>query len=262
MRAYDQQGRIEKWLSPPNASINYNDALKHHHKGSGSWFLHSEAFTSWKTRPNSFLWLHGIPGCGKTILSSAIIQTLRNECHISRIILYFYFDFNDTAKQSLEKLLIALISQLYIAREGSRTLLDQLYLSCKHGKDQPTVDQLEDILRAMARCTDEVCVVLDALDEAQARQKLLSWIRDFANSESTNIHLIVTSRSERDIESALSKWMDPSESISIQCEVVDEDIRAYLCARISSDEGLSRWKLFPDVQQEIEVSLMEKARGM
>lgn len=64
-----KQGKIERWLHAPDPSIDFNKALQQRHKDSGRWFLESSAFATWMTRPNSFLWLYGIPGCGKTILS-------------------------------------------------------------------------------------------------------------------------------------------------------------------------------------------------
>ncbi|KAL2010787.1 hypothetical protein VTN00DRAFT_3505 [Thermoascus crustaceus] len=66
------------------------------HKGSGLWFLQSEVFANWKMRSNSFLWLHGKPGCGKTILSCTIVEDLMRTSSSSQALLYFYFDFNDT----------------------------------------------------------------------------------------------------------------------------------------------------------------------
>src|SRR5277367_6677587 len=54
--------KIELWLSAQDPSINYNKALKQRkNKDSGHWFLQSKAFDKWKTRPNSFLWLHASP---------------------------------------------------------------------------------------------------------------------------------------------------------------------------------------------------------
>ena len=34
----------------------------------GGWFVDSEEFDLWKSNPNGLIWLHGIHGCGKTIL--------------------------------------------------------------------------------------------------------------------------------------------------------------------------------------------------
>ena len=101
--------KIDRWLLPPDPSINYNKALEQRYEGSGLWFLASGAFTKWKTRRSSFLWLHGIPGCGKTILSSAIIKNLDSVLS-SQPLLYFYFDFTDIGKQTLESMIRALIS--------------------------------------------------------------------------------------------------------------------------------------------------------
>ncbi|UQC85448.1 pfs domain-containing protein [Colletotrichum lupini] len=91
------RGQIHAWLAPPDASANFNEAAGHHHKGTGQWFLDSKEYLKWKTAACSSLWLYGRPGCGKTVLSSTIVNDLQRigiEC------LYFYFTFTDTRKQS------------------------------------------------------------------------------------------------------------------------------------------------------------------
>src|SRR5437763_5090980 len=86
--------KIARWLSPPDPSTNYDKALQQRQDGSGLWFLQINVFAKWKKKQNSFLWLYGIPGCGKTILSSTIIENLKRTIpHQS--LLYFYFDFKD-----------------------------------------------------------------------------------------------------------------------------------------------------------------------
>ncbi|KAG9230959.1 hypothetical protein BJ875DRAFT_339163, partial [Amylocarpus encephaloides] len=56
----------------------------------------------------------GIPGCGKTILSSTvtedILNTYANDPGI--VVAYFYFDFTDKEKQKSELMVRSLISQL------------------------------------------------------------------------------------------------------------------------------------------------------
>src|SRR2546423_9103116 len=117
--------KIERWLSPPDPSTNYNRALQQRQKGTGLWFLQSDAFAKWKTQRNS-LWLYGIPGCGKTILSSTIIEDLKRTFP-RQSLLYFYFDFNDTGKQTLESMVRSLISQLYCEYEDTWKQLDPLF---------------------------------------------------------------------------------------------------------------------------------------
>lgn len=119
----------------------------------------------------------------------------------------------------------------------------------------------------MIEYSKEVWIVLDALDECRTRrgpptEGLLSWIRDLLNSKERNIHLLVTSRLEQDIKSELSKWAHDNDVVPIQGDSVTNDIRAYVHTKVRNSEGLKRWQSRPNVQQDIETKLMEKANGM
>jgi hypothetical protein len=258
-----RQEKIERWLQPPDPSTNWNKALQQRHKGSGLWFLQNEVFVKWKTRRNSFLWLYGIPGCGKTILSSAIIEDLERNASQSQTILYFYFDFNDTSKRSFESMIRSLISQLYHKRKDTQKQLDSLFCSCENGSRQPTTELLYTSFLDMILQVGEVWIVLDALDECRTRTEgLLSWIKDVVSSKVTNASLLVTSRQEQDIELAISEWAHDKDLIPIQSGLVTDDIRAYVRTRVREDASLKRWRSKPDIQEEIETKLMEKADGM
>jgi Cdc6-like AAA superfamily ATPase len=262
----NHQHEIIKWLHPPDPSINYNEALEQRQEGSGLWFLQNDVFAKWKTRRNSFLWLYGIPGCGKTILSSAIIKDLISTPP-SEPLLYFYFNFNDTRKQTLESLVRSLIWQLYYKRRDTWKELDSLFSSCEDGHRQATCESLYNTLLHMIEQVKEVWLVLDALDECSTRngkstEGLLSWIREVFNSEQRNVHVLVTSRPEQDIESGLMKFAHNDDIVPIQSSLISNDILAYIRTRVSEDEGLKRWRNRPDVQNEIKTQLMEKANGM
>jgi len=257
--------KIERWLSPPDPSTNYNKALQQRHEGSGLWFLKSDTFAKWKKRQNSFLWLHGIPGCGKTILSSAVVKNLDSTS--SHPLLYFYFDFTDTNKQTLTSMLRSLISQLYYKHAETSKQLDALYSSYEDGRRQPTIESLCKVLLHMIEQVEEVWLVLDALDECCTRkgpptEGVLSWIREVLNSEQGNVHLLVTSRPEQDIESEVMEFADNDDIVPIQSSLITDDIRAYVRTRVREDNALKRWRSRSDVQDEIETRLTNKAKGM
>jgi len=92
--------KIHQWLSPPDPLLNYQKALKQRQADTGLWFLESSQYGKWKTDPTSFLWLHGIPGCGKTILSSTVLENVfqYRADDPTKVVAYFYFDFNDAQK--------------------------------------------------------------------------------------------------------------------------------------------------------------------
>ena len=113
---------------------------------------------------------------------------------------------------------------------------------------------------------DEVWIVLDALDECHKRngthtEGLLPWIKRLHYTPG-NAHLLVTSRQEEDIKSALSEWARSEDMMHIQSKLVTNDIQGYIYARVREGNGLRRWRSRPKVQEEIETKLMKKAEGM
>jgi hypothetical protein len=256
LRLNQHEREIRDWLSAPEPSINYENALEKRHKGTGVWFTGGQAFADWKKQSNTFLWLHGIPGCGKTVLSSTIIEHLSDVTTPDQVLLYFYFDFNDKDKKPLENMLRSLVSQLYQGQLDARGPLDQLWASSQYLSKR----SLRDVLLSMLCKVNNVSIVLDALDESTTRSDLLAWLCDV--HETGSCRILVTARREEDIESALQRWMRPEDMISIQQEDVNEDIRAYVGHTVRSSGELVRWRNRTEVQDEIETELVKKADGM
>ncbi|KAI0206014.1 hypothetical protein F4808DRAFT_455506 [Astrocystis sublimbata] len=237
---------ISNWLSPPDPSTNLNSALNNRHPGSGNGFSPTQHTQAGKQRDTLF--------CGSMEFPDANL-------------LYFYFDFNDTRKQNLDMMLRSCISQLYNKCENVRNRLDSLYSSCNQGRTQPSLESLRGTFHDMVQQAGEVWIVLDALDECSTRKEhategLLSWIQNLRLSQ-VNVHLLVTSRPEQDIKSAIRSWAQHQDIIPIQSNLIQEDIKAYVHARVREPGELSnRWHTRPDIQAQIEDALIEKADGM
>jgi Cdc6-like AAA superfamily ATPase len=258
---------IMQWLAPPDVSYNFNKAIKARHPGSGQRLLESKAYTTWKTGNSSFLWLYGIPGCGKTVLTSSVIEDLQRSQgqSLPHTLLYFYFDFTDSRKQSFENTLRSLVWQVYHQNEAARKHLDSLYSSaCQNGKAQPNFDSLQKAFAEMIHNLKEVWIVLDALDECAPRGELLAWLRSVNQDLSlqVNMHVLVTSRPEQDIGSAIRRYASNGQMIAIRDDLLEADIRNYVQTRVREHEGLRRWRGHKEIQDQIETSLLEKANGM
>ncbi|KAJ4286967.1 hypothetical protein N0V90_012847 [Kalmusia sp. IMI 367209] len=262
-----QQTKISQWLSPPDPSTNYNAALRQRQEGTGLWLLQNPSFAKWKTQKNSFLWLHGIPGCGKTVLSSTVIESLEKSFS-TQPLLFFYFNFSDTQKQTLEQMVRSLISQLYYKCTDAQEQLEPLFSSCQNGRSQPSCETLCKALSKMIEHAKEVWIVLDALDECQtrvgpSREELLEWIGEILSSEHMNVHLVVTSRPEHDIQEELNNVAERrGKIIPIQSDLVEDDICKYIRVHVNEGKGLKRWQSRPDIQDKIRTSLMQKANGI
>lgn len=262
---------MDDWLSPSDPLTNYNEAIRQRHEDTGTWFLNGGAFTKWKTQRNSFLWLHGISGCGKTVLSSTIIENLEITFPTEPVI-YFYFDFKDTSKRTLDDMIRSLISQL-CGRDNSNPSWQKLvafYLqhSSRDGKVRPaSPESLSGFLLKIMEQIKEIWIIIDALDECStngstSREKLLSWMSELRNPHKRNVHLLVTSRPETDIENGIKKFADESNVIPIEGSVVTDDIRTYIDNRLVQDRGFQKWRGQQDVQDELKSRLMKHAGEM
>lgn len=254
---------IKRWLSPPDPSINHIEALQQRQEGTGAWFLSDERFIEWKKCSGILLWLHGIPGCGKTILCSSIIEHLTKTITSTQVVLYFYFDFRGIVKQSFRVMIHSLILQLYLKVEDTRAPLNLLYHLNEH--NQPTVKSLCTTFLDMIRQLDRVYVILDALDECQTgsgsqMEALVSWMQDFVE-RSNNVHLLATSRLEVDIELFLNR-VKCTKTFPIHSRHLSNDIESYVLRKIEEDRAFERWRSRPDVQNEIKTALIKKANGM
>lgn len=213
------------------------------------------------------MWLHGIPGCGKTVLSSTILEDLKRHSDLRGCLLYFYFDFSDGGKQSLEDALKSLLWQLYVTEQDVRPLLDSLYSSCGCGAFQPDVKSLDATFRSTIRQIRQIWIVFDALDESprirsSKTDNLLPWITSLVNSKDTNVHLLVTSRPEQYIKSEIKSWAKDEDIIPMRSERISEDIGHYVETRVKQYNGLRRWRKRPAIQNEIMELLVKKADGM
>jgi hypothetical protein len=73
------------------------------------------------------------------------------------------------------------------------------------------------------------------------------------------LHILATSRREKDIEEWLEPLVNDQEKICIQSALVNDDIRTYVHEKLQTDRKL-KWSA--KVQEEIEKSLMDGAHGM
>jgi hypothetical protein len=90
--------KIRAWVkeNAPDSSTNHRSARHRCTPGTGDWLLKSHLFQSWLKGDKSAIWLYGIPGVGKTIICSTIIEKVKSICPSGSgaRYAYYYFDFN------------------------------------------------------------------------------------------------------------------------------------------------------------------------
>ncbi|KAL3480824.1 ankyrin repeat-containing domain protein [Aspergillus californicus] len=261
----DHRQKLLRWLAAPDIAANYQAALKRRSEDTGSWFSESKPYLQWVAAPRSFLWLYGIAGSGKTILTSTAIESALAYAQntIGIAVVYFYFDFNDSDKQLVEKMVRSLVKQLSLQCPETPHILSMLFATCEASDRSPSLDELLETMRQLMHSYCDVYMVLDALDECSERDELLDILARFRDWSLNHLHILVSSRPERSIEEGISPHLsDNGNKVEICGELIDEDIRHYIQGRLERDPKLKRWRKTPDVRGEIEHCLMSKAKGM
>lgn len=262
--------QILDWLAHPDPSEIHNIASRARKSTkTGRWFLDGTAFQAFRETPQSFLWLHGDSGCGKSILCSAVIDELRanrSEQPPSVRLAYWYFSVNAANRRSLQNLVRALFTQLCPPSEAPPTLF-RLWDANGQGREAP---QISDSIQILVQMLGEISVdgarppifiVIDALDESNEyeRDEILDMLRRIMLLN-IDIHLLVTSRSNTvGVEQGLQDVVRPL-SVPIKRQHANEDILIHITERLQNDEDLNKWPL--TLQKDIQEALVAGAAGM
>ncbi|KAG8531224.1 uncharacterized protein KY384_004582 [Bacidia gigantensis] len=250
------QHHVRAWLNAPNTFGQHYEACEKRHKDTGLWFIRSQHFRTWLDSKGSFLWLNGLPGCGKTVLASTIIQeTFAFRASSSEIgLAYFYLSYADIPKQTVYGVLSSLILQL--SCQSDSIALNELYTNYLAGS--PPDYALAFALRTVIKKFKNIYIVIDALDESSvgpqrdALCKVINQIRQW-----DSLHLIITSRDYPDIREMLEVL--PEHDVSLQNEDVAADIKKYIRDQLRFGLKLKKWKKF---HSEIADVLSKGAGGM
>ena len=256
----DQFKKIVDWLSPPDPWTNYASARRHYEPQTGSWLLRSDQYQRWRSGQSRHLWLYGKAGCGKTVLSSTVIEDVRLYCEsaINTAQAVFYFSFSDSRKQPFESLLCSLVAQLGWKGPGRLTLQREYD---KPNRSLPGPEVLEEILLSSIGQYNNVFLTLDALDECpesdEARRDLLDCLERLSQ-KAANLRILATSRELGDIRECMHSL--EAQDVLVSTGAVDADIGRYVSNELSRDRKLSR--LDGGTKTLIEDTFAQKADGM
>jgi hypothetical protein len=234
---------IRAWLMAPDASMIHHTTCAKRHRSTGLWFINGHHFVKWLVEPNSFLWLNGFAGCGKSVLCSTAIQhTFREMRHRHGVgIAFFYFSFNDESKQEDNGMLRSLLLQLSGQLQDGEKDLEQLHAFYK--PSTPPMDVLLDLLQRFLDRFHDSYILLDALDESprdRNRSGVLRVIQVIRNWSLPSVHLLVTSRNELDIRESLGPSCD--QDLSMRNSEIDQDLSSFVTYQLNNDRKLQKWK--------------------
>ena len=220
-----QHREILEWLSPLDYSTQQNDYFARRQDGTGAWLLESPEFKTWVDGSKQTLFCPGIPGAGKTIMSSIVIDHLRKTFRKDNFgVAFIYCRYKLRMEQSPQSVLSSLLRQLIQGQHLVSKEASTLYEAHKQNNSRPTLQEVGDLLEIEASRYSKVFIVLDALDECSdtdgARRDILSKIRDLQSKGAVN--LAATSRL---IPTIMHDFKD---AVRLEIKASEADVRAYI----------------------------------
>ncbi|KFZ14934.1 hypothetical protein V501_02978 [Pseudogymnoascus sp. VKM F-4519 (FW-2642)] len=257
-----------QWLSSEDFSARYNDIWSRHEESTGDWLIENNRYHDWKKKQSSFLWLYGKAGSGKSYLSAPAIHSLTGSCENSpyKALAYYYFSFTEQPEQDASRMLSSIIRQLCGARPDSPAWLNNLGSTFRDKGARPTLEHLEGAVWNAVEGFNAVYLIIDALDECttskSTRATLMKSLVKLQKCSPPNVHILVTSRKEPDIEAALDRVPLASEEKIDLFEfrdAVNHDMDIYLQQKLDSPEFDN---MSDDTKTLARSLLLEKADGM
>ncbi|MCJ1377478.1 hypothetical protein MMC17_000573 [Xylographa soralifera] len=234
----EERRALLKWLDPNSINVedNLQEGLKNHHPGTGQWLFQSDCFKSWSRGPSSLLWIHGIPGSGKTVLA-------------------------DSNKRTLQHFLAVGILQLLDQYPGYENETASMFR--KYGNDAKNAISLDDQLTLFATLAQKfllVTMVVDALDECKELDKFVDGLKHLMAITKLTIRMLTTGRSDYSLEKSVGALA--THRIALE-QNIKNDINAFVTDEVNSRIVSRKLKIRShDLKELVIHSLSQHANGM
>ncbi|KAI8711491.1 hypothetical protein NCS52_01412800 [Fusarium sp. LHS14.1] len=238
---------ISSQLSPGNYEDDQRSAFSQFFSSpSGDWVLHEPRFKTWLQSSNGqVLYLHGMPGAGKTTLTSRVVNYLQSRKDMLKgPILYFYFKSRQEDKRSMGGMLRALLKQLIHQEDSAADYVRERWSSASES-DLMSIPVLKELVQDCLATQQGGTIVLDGLDECQDERStcqeprmIIDWVHQNLISEARlhdyPIRILVSSQHVDFLEKELTEH--PSIRLDQDAGHL-HNLRAYAKSKASEIQG-------------------------
>ncbi|KAJ5857483.1 hypothetical protein N7455_008377 [Penicillium solitum] len=257
---------ILKWVSRIPYEDHHKTVCKGRTANTGGWLFEHGQYKKWESsKKSTILWLHGIPGAGKTKLTSRVIDHVTDHWS-DNAIAYFYCNRYEASRRKPTHILQSFVKQLSKSpSDGAiqQALVDAYKENQRKGAAsiKPGLEESESLVLALTKAYSETILILDALDETDVedREDLMDTI-DRLVSQSANLKVLISSRRDNDIKRRLKL----KANLSVEATDNRDDISKFVREKIEdAQQGRHRNKPISEgLRDEIVRTLLEKSEGM
>ncbi|KAB8209117.1 hypothetical protein BDV34DRAFT_31716 [Aspergillus parasiticus] len=252
-----QQKDLFKWLSPLIPSARHLENQKRRAEGTATWIFEDPNFLDWSSgRPNfRTLCCYGDPGVGKTIVSSIVIDRLRELIPLGSIgLAYLYGDYRDQRAQTTVNILGAIVKQLLAHLSEIPLGILEIYEARAKQENALSFPDAEKFLDIACEQFSRVYICLDALDELWDQRSLLMTLQ----ARSTSIQLYITGRPH--VQVTVERYIKEKREIPIVAH--DHDIRRFIDYEIGGPNDIEPDAMDEKLRVDIQDKIIESAKGV
>ncbi|KAK4150338.1 hypothetical protein C8A00DRAFT_18104, partial [Chaetomidium leptoderma] len=206
--------------------------------GSGEWFLASPEYGDWVSHPGTTLFAPGIPGSGKSVMTSVVINNLRSRLGPDDRVAWFHF--NPAWREPNEDMAAAsavIATLALLLYDGTASLPEDIVLLLEEKlepRPKATTADLSQICRALRAPASRVFLIFDDVDNASedVRAKLFPQLQGLQRVLGLNI--FATALLGAGVNELFSR------SISLELRASTDDLSEYLHHSINSNPSLRR----------------------
>ncbi|KAI3320902.1 ankyrin [Xylariaceae sp. AK1471] len=260
-----EQSAILQWLSPIQYVNDHYNAKQGRTENTCEWLLQHDNFLQWSESTSSnFLWVHGIPGAGKTKLSTKVVDyALALSEHRSLGVAFFYCNRNRDDHRDPKLLLGSFVRQLSLAYDGKSVVrfIHQMY-GAEEAKGLPgnlTYEQCVQLLIQLTEVHRDTFFILDGLDECdeKSRHSLIKALDHIRRESNATVKVYIASRDDGDIKTRYEN----ENHLRISATDNKNDIKKFVIAKMD-DDPWCRNSMSTELRQEILQIFQKKSQGM
>ncbi|KAF2235084.1 hypothetical protein EV356DRAFT_135445 [Viridothelium virens] len=265
---------ILQWLSPEPYIQHHRQATQGVLAGTGQWLLSDPVFKEWKNESaSSILWLHGIPGSGKSKLVSIVIEdawrTFRAGDSPQPVFFYCSRNPAEPARSDPEAILASLARQLSCLEPGRPLMRPTVNLFKKKEEEgfasgSLQLDDSRTLILQLIKQYPLTTIIIDAVDECdpQKRREFLRILEQILQNASSLVKMFISSRNDQDIVLLLKDYPN----LEIDSRKNSNDIARFVedqTKQLIKNGDLLQYSTSPADMEELIVSkVVEGAGGM
>ncbi|KAJ6078055.1 uncharacterized protein N7446_000991 [Penicillium canescens] len=218
-------------------------------KDTCEWFFKDERFRKWRnTNTSTVLWVSASPGCGKSVLSRALIDEQHLYRSVATTVCYFFFKDGAESRMHATDALSAILHQLFEHDTENHLIKFALPSHRAHGHKLST--NFSELWQILLKCvesptTGDIVVLLDALDECKSEswksllEKLVEFYSQRPSDQPSKLKFLITSRPYDDIELHFRRFLKASTYFAFDADEnsgeIGKDIDKVIDAKMEND---------------------------